>query len=114
MGRPRIYYEFEVPRSVVEIVKSLCADYERRELAIKHSNISGDVLMRYVELNAAIDKAFSSFSPEVKGWMLSDVASGRGYDYSQCTSLLGRKAYYLKNRKIIFDIALDLYLLPKK
>ena len=113
MGRPKIYYDWELPKSVVNAVLGVCADYERRESAIKYSTISGQVLERYLELNAAVDAALADLAPDVREYMLCDVATGRGYDFSPCTTFLSRKTYYQKKRKLIHDIAENLFLIPK-
>lgn len=39
MPKPKLYFQFELPSSVVEIVKTVCADYTRRERAIKDGNV---------------------------------------------------------------------------
>lgn len=113
MARPKLYYKWELPKTVVETVRSICADYDRRELAIKYSTISGEVLERYIELNSAIESALSEIAPEIREYMLCDVATGRGYDFSPCTSFVSRRIYYLKKRKLVHDIAEKLYLIPK-
>ena len=43
MPKPKMYFQFELPSSVVEIVKTVCADYTRRERAIKYGNVTGAV-----------------------------------------------------------------------
>lgn len=113
MGRPKKYYDWEVPSSVVDVVRGICADYERRESAIKYSSITGAVLERYVELNAAVDFALNDIAFDFRRNMLQDVAEGIGYDFSQCSSSMARKTYYQKKRKLIHDIAEKLYLIPK-
>ena len=114
MGRPRIYYEWEVPREVVEIVRGICADYERRENAIKFSTISGDVLCRYVELNSAVEAALGDVEIGLRQDIIDDVALNRGYDFSPCSNYISKGTYYNKKRKLIYDIAKRLYLIPPK
>lgn len=31
MARQKMYYKWDIPTSIVEIVKAICADYERRD-----------------------------------------------------------------------------------
>lgn len=113
MGRPKMYYEWEIPPSVVVTVQGICRDYERRENAIKYSTITGRVLDRYIELNAAVDDALSEIAVEARESILSDVADNVGYDFSACSCYFSRKIYYLKKRKLIHDIAVKLFLIPK-
>ena len=112
MGRPKKYYEWELPKSVVEVVRGVCADYERRENAIKYSSITGRVLERYIELNAAVDGSLCEIMPDIQKEMVKDVADNVGYDFSQCSNYVSRRIYYLKKRKFIHDIAEKLFLIP--
>lgn len=57
MARRKIYYKYEVPTTVVNIVKEVCADYTRRRKAIRDNLAEEKTLLRYIELNQAIDKA---------------------------------------------------------
>ena len=52
MPKKKIYYRHEIPSSVVNIVKSVCADYDRRARVI---GIDGSVLDTYLQLNGIID-----------------------------------------------------------
>ena len=113
MGRPKKYYEWELPKSVVEVVRGVCADYERRENAIKFSSITGPVLNRYIELNGAVDEALCDIMPNMQREILRDVAENIGYDFSQCSNFVSRKTYFLKKRKFIHDVAEKLFLIPK-
>lgn len=113
MGRPKKYYEWDLPRSVVEVIRGVCADYERRENAIKYSSITGRVLDRYIELNGAVDEAVSEIPADMRKNIIEDVADNIGYDFSQCSAVMARKTYYLKKRKFIHDVAEKLFLIPK-
>ena len=112
MGRPRTRYKYEIPCAVVEIVRGLCADYERRENAIKFSSIVGDVLERYVELNRAIDRALEQIEVGQRGHLIEDVAEGRGYNASMCSVRFAKNTYYERKRKFIHDVAKELFLIP--
>ena len=112
MARQKMYFKWEIPTSVVDIVKTVCADYGRRERMIKHSTITGDVLARYVELNAVIDKALEDVEVGIRDAMLEDIHKGRGYDFSAASPFLAKNTYYLRKRKLIHDIAEGLHLIP--
>ena len=98
MAREKMYFSWEIPTSVVCMVNAICADYERRERAIKYSNITGAVLERYIELNSVID-------------LLRDIAEGRGYTRSPTQCVVSKNTYYRRRRKLIHDIAKELSLL---
>ena len=111
MARQRMYFKWEIPSSVVDIVKTVCADYDRRERAIKYSAITGAVLARYVELNAIIDKALDDVEIGIRRYLLDDIQLGRGYDSSQASPFLAKNTYYQRKRKLIHDIARGLSLI---
>lgn len=112
MGRPKTRYEYEIPGAVVEIVRGICADYERRENAIKHSNITGSTLERYLEFNTAIDFALSLCDVRVREYLVSDIAEERGYAFSQCSLDIAKNTYYENKRKFIYHVARKLSLIP--
>lgn len=110
MSKSKLYFQFELPSSVVEIVKTLCADYNRRERAIKYGNVTGDVLARYVELNAVIDRALEDIEVGIRMDMLKDIQNRRGYDFSPASYCISKNTYYKRKKKLIFDIAKSLAL----
>ena len=110
-GRKKEYFAYEIPTSTVRVVTSICADYNRREAAIKHSAVTGAVLARYVELNNAVDVALYDVEPGIRDLMLRDVADGVGYNRSAVACQLSKNAYYRRRRKLVYDIAVNLSLL---
>lgn len=110
MPKPKMYFQFELPSSVVEIVKTICADYDRRERAIKHGNVTGVVLERLVELNAIIDAALEDIEIGVREDMLRDIQNRRGYDFSPASYCISKNTYYKRKKKLIYDIAKNLAL----
>lgn len=111
MPKPKLYFQYEVPTSVVMIEKAVCTDYRRRENKIKYSTITGTTLARCVELNAIIDKALEEVEVGARGDMLCDICTKRGYDSSPCGVYMGKNTYYRRKRKLIYDIAKSLSLL---
>lgn len=112
MSRQKMYFKWDIPTSVVDIVKTVCADYDRRERMIKHSAITGAVLERYVELNSVIDRALEDVEVGIRRSMLGDIQKGRGYDFSAASPFLAKNTYYQRKRKLIHDIAQGLSLVP--
>lgn len=110
MSRPKKYCQYELPTSVVEIVKTLCADYFRRERAIKYGNVTGAVLDRYIELNANIDTALEDIEIGIRMDMLRDIQCRRGYDFSPASYCISKNTYYCRKKKLIYDIAKGLAL----
>ncbi len=109
--RTRYCRRYELPASVVDVVKCLCADYERRARAIKYESVEGAVLERYAELNAAIDKALEALEAGIRREMLEDIHRGRGYDFSPVSVYLSKNTYYQRKKRMIFEIAKDLSLI---
>lgn len=108
MPKPKIYYQFKLPSTVVNIVKTLCADYNRREQAIKRGNVTGAVLDRFVELNAVIDTALEEIEVGIRKEILYDIQYNRGYDFSPVSYCIAKNSYYKRKKKIIYDIAKNL------
>jgi hypothetical protein len=110
MARRRSY-RYNLPRTVADIVQAVCADYTRRENAIKYSAITGPTLARYVELNAAIDTALEGVEAGIREELLRDIASGRGYDASCIAAMMAKNTYYARKNKVVHDIARGLSLM---
>ena len=111
MPKKKMYFKWEIPTSVVDIVKTVCADYDRRDRIIKNSTADGDVLERCIELNAAIDRALETVEVGMRRELLRDIYEGRGYDHSPISSYIAKNSYYQRKRKLIHDIASGLYLI---
>jgi hypothetical protein len=109
--RTKIYSDEDIPRSVSRMVAAICADYDRREHVIRYSAVSGSVLYRSIELNAAVERALGSVEVGIRESMLRDIALGVGYERSPVALMLSKGAYYRRRRKIIHDIAVNLSLM---
>ena len=112
MSRRKMYFKWELPASVVNIVKTVCADYDRRARMIKCTATTDSVLARYAELNAIVDKALEDVDIGIRRDLLEDVKKGRGYDFSAASPFLAKNTYYRHKRKLIHDIAKGLSLIP--
>ena len=111
MARQKMYFKWDMPTSIVEIVKAICADYDRRERAIKFGNVAGDVLMKYVELNNVINNALQAVEVGIRTELLRDIQNRRGYEHSAAALIIAKNTYYNRKKKLIYDIAKDLRLL---
>lgn len=111
MAKPKKYLKWEIPTSVVEIVKAICADYDRRERVIKFGSVTGATLERYVELNGAVNDALQDIEVGLRSTILKDIQQGRGYYFSAAQDLICKSGYYNRKRKLIYDIAISLSLL---
>ena len=103
--KTKIYLKWEIPTNIVLIVKSICADYERRAKVIALAKADGAVIEKYKELNDAIDKALEDVEPGIRKSLLKDFVEHLGYDRSGATFILSKNAYYRRKRKMIRDIA---------
>lgn len=104
MGR-RLTTRWEIPHSIVKIVTMVCADYERRRLAIEFKTESPEVLCEYARLNGIVDDALADIEEGIRRIMLADVSLGRGYDFSPASPFLARNTYYQRKCKLVHDIA---------
>lgn len=110
MGR-RKKVKQRLPETVANVAKSLCADYARRENAIKYSAITGPVLARYVELNAAVNTALEGMEAGIREELLDDIAKGRGYEASTLATLMAKNTYYARKQKVLLALAKELALI---
>lgn len=111
MSRRSVFGKWEIPRTVVEIVKSICADYDRRAIAME--NAAEDTVKTYKRLNESIDQAMTDIEPAIRRTMLEDIYTGRGYGYSPASAIMTKNAYYSRKRKAVHDIAVNLMLLEQ-
>ena len=111
MSKKKIYYDWQVPFSVVKIVNALCADYERREKLIKSENISDECRRNVSRINAAIDSALEDIELGIRKELLLDITYGRGFLRSACCVFMNKDSYYRRRRKFVYDIAVNLNLI---
>lgn len=111
MAKQKMYFKYDIPTSVVEMVKAVCLDYNRRERAIKYGTITGEVLDKYIMLNASVDKALEEIEVGIRKEILDDIGNKRGFQFSAASMLISKDAYYRRRRKLIYDIAKELALL---
>lgn len=111
IGRPKQFYKYELPQGVVKIVSAQCSDYSRKELAIKEGGLSAEILQSYTDTNEAIRRALFDIEEGCRDSFLTDIAENRGYERSEISFLLSRKAYYNRKRKAIYEIATHLHLI---
>lgn len=111
MARHQVYFKWEIPSSVVKIVNSICADYDRREKLISCSKVTGDVLEHLIKLNAVVDDALADIEPGIRREVLNDITEGRGYYKSGCCVIMDKNSYYRRRRKLVHDIAVAINLI---
>ena len=104
MGR-RITTKWDLPFSIVKIVSTICADYDRRRIAMQFKTDSADVIREYERLNGIIDSALLEIEVGIRRVMLDDVILGRGYDFSPASPFLAKNTYYQRKCKLVYDIA---------
>ena len=110
MARRRVYLAHEVPKGVVDMVRMICADYDRRARELERGVLSDNVGCEYVRLNDAVESALESIDPNLRQDFLSDIGYRRGYDFAQVSPYLAKNTYYARKRKFIYDVAKSLFL----
>ena len=105
--------KWELPASVVAVVKALCVDYDRRTQIIKQVS-SGLVVAKCVEINSVIDHALEKVDVGIRKTLLEDIKNGRGYRLSPISTYLAKNTYYKYKQRVICTIAEELRLVPKK
>ena len=112
MGKTRIYQAHELPRTVVDVVRAVCADYGRRDKVIKASERCGDATVEmYIFLNEVVDEALESIEEVLRPMVLEDICEKRGYEHSPAASMISKNGYYKRKRKFLYDIAVAMSLI---
>ena len=111
MSRRRMYFAWEMPTGVVDVVRAICADYTRRSVALTQDAIPEHVREVYARLNEAIEAALSDVEPGLRKTLLDDVGRHRGYDFSKISPYVAKNTYYNRKRKLVHDIARSLSLI---
>ncbi len=104
---------YTLPGSVVDIVESICADYERRRRTIETGK-DERVVNTCRQMNDVIDRALLDVEEGMRRDMLLDIAEGRGYDRSALQMKISKRAYYNRRRKLVYDVAVGLALMREK
>ena len=111
MGNVKIYGDYVMPQTVINLVKAICADYERRKKALNFGKVEGLILQRYTELNAAVDKILQNVDLGLRSDLMRDLASGSGYNFSQANPYMAKNTYYRYKKKFLYELAIELRLL---
>ena len=111
MGRNRKYSRCNLPRGIEQIVCGVCADLDRRCEAVRRGDVRGGVLDLYKRLNEAVEVASVCVEPEIREYIIRDIAASRGYDYSICSSYVAKNTFYKKKRQLVYEIAKKLELI---
>ena len=111
MARMKVFDQYKLPKTVVRIVRAQCADYERREQAIRNTVLLPEIEDSYKRTNAIIRDALMPCEEQLRKDILNDIADCRGYDKSRTALTISYHAYYRRKMKAIFDIAKKLHLI---
>ena len=104
MGR-KLKTRWDIPHSIVKIVTMICADYDRRRIAIEFASEPDAVISEYKRLNGIVDDALAEIDEGIRRVLLVDVSIGRGYDFSPASPFMARGTYYQRKCKLVHDIA---------
>lgn len=99
---------YKLPSTVVALVEALCADYWRRERALRGG--VDDIVLRaeFIKLNAAVDQAMDEVELSVRESLLSDIGSKCGYRRSRLSLIMSKPAYYRRKGDVIRKVAKNL------
>ena len=83
-----------------DLVRIVCADYQRRRRVLQKGPTSSDVLTLYATLNKAVDDAIAeaykkchAYAPHFAEIMIDDIAECRGYANTAMHPAMGEGAY---------------------
>lgn len=102
-----------ITKTVLDVVSKLAADYpRRRRLAecVARRHLTDAQLDNLKQVNAKIDTALEHVEEGIRDYLLSDIASGNGYERSMASCFISRTSYYAKKNAVILEIARAFYL----
>ena len=105
LSRPRVFIRHELPSEVVGVAIAVIADYERRAREIKRGVLSEHLLSAYRRYQGIVDSALECVEPEARRELISDIASGRGYNHSMLSTSYYKAGYYSRKRQVIYSVA---------
>ncbi|MBO7150204.1 MAG: hypothetical protein J6V82_00480, partial [Clostridia bacterium] len=90
----------KLSKDTEQLIRTVCADYERRARLVRREMISPRVQEMYLSLNAAIDGAMSTvyektraYAPHFSEQMRTDIAKCRGYARSPLSGVMSEGSY---------------------
>lgn len=112
MPKTKIYQAYELPRTVVDVVRAVCADYPRRAAVMKNLERKEcreiyelAALQTCRKLNRIVDEALEPIEEVLRKIVLEDICEKRGYEHSPAMVMISKNAYYMRKRKFLYDIA---------
>ena len=103
--------KYALPLTVVKIVEATCADYWRREKALRGGNIDITIRAEYTRLNSIIESAIADIDEAVRAQLLSDVGNVVGYKWSPLSMCMSAPYYYKLKRSVVRGVAEKLSLI---
>lgn len=101
---------WKLPIGVVETVKGICKDYERKREALSVTSLKAEVRSAYEAHNTAVNNALLTLEPSLRYLILEDVAEKRGYNKSAARSYIAHNGYAERKCRFIYHIAVNLNL----
>ncbi len=102
---------WELPCGVEDTVRGICRDYERKRQALIGGELTEPVRQVYESYNKAVNNALLEIERELRGIILSDISEGVGYRRSRAKSYIAHNGYFARKRRLIYNIAKNLYLI---
>jgi hypothetical protein len=96
---------YDIPTNIADIVRLMCADYDRRAYDIMKRSREEKVITKYTELNSVIDGALTEVEYGIRRELLDDIGLGRGYDLSPLSPLMAKNTYYKRKKAVVTGIA---------
>ena len=101
-------------KSLKQVIRALCADFERRCECVENGTVSRRVRMEYVYLNSRmLDAAYSVCGSELGRAFIKDLGDGVGYAKSPLADSLSESTYKRCKEGVVMSIAHRLHLADK-
>ena len=111
MRRRRNSARWELPVGIVDEVRGICRDYQRKRSELLSGKLSVEVKSLYERYNEAVNNALLSIEPELRAIILDDVIEKRGFYKSLAVGCVSHCTYESRKCEFIHQIAVNLHFL---
>lgn len=101
--------KYDLPSGIVDEVRGICRDYERKRRALINGVDNEDVRCVYEKYNRAVNDAMLSIEEGLRLIILEDIINSRGYERSSASLMIAHNGYAQRKRKLIYKIAENLH-----
>jgi hypothetical protein len=106
--------KYDLPAGVVDEVKGICKDYDRKRKALINGVEDEEVRRLYERYNDAVNDALLEIEEGIRHSIFDDIINSRGYERSAASIMIAHNGYAIRKRKLIYNIAINLHFIENR